>query len=372
MPLPLEVFLLFLKFGFIAFGGPLAHVAMFEEEFVRKRGWITRERFLERMSLMQLIPGPNSTELTMQIGYARAGWPGFFLAGLGFLLPAVIMVAALGEIYLRFGGFASVGRWVWGTMPVVAALIVVMLYHSLRTTLKPSWRLLPIALGFALYCYGFAALTALCATAALWNAFRRDPVPAAAFLVGAALPFLPVSLGPAVSTVPTVPALFAQMFYLGSIVIGSGYVLFSYFSSQLVAALHWVNPEVVALAIAAGQLTPGPLFSSATFFGQVLHGWAGASACALGIFAPAFLFSGISIPLSARLEKSPWWKESLQVMASVSVLMLARETFRLAPTFLDGPLAYAFFAVAFVAHLRFRVNTAVLVLLGALAGAFLR
>jgi chromate transporter len=369
-----EVLLAFLRFGFTGFGGPIAHVAMFEEEFVRKRGWLTRERFLERMSLSKLIPGPNSTQLAMQLGFERAGWPGFFLAGFGFAAPAVLMVAALAELYRTAGGFSEVERWVWGTKPVVAALIVTALWRLCRETLRPSGELVAIATGFGLYCATNNAILALTAASGAWRLRHLDGKRGAAFLSVAALSFLVSALAPhlAGGTAPSVPALFGVMFYLGSIVVGSGYVLFSYFSSELSHVLGWADAHTVSLAIAAGQLTPGPLFASAVFFGQLLRGGAGGAACAAGIFVPAFLICGLSIPVAARLENSPWWKECLRVMAGVSVLILARETVRLAPELVDGWLAGAFFAVAAAALLRFRVNSSLLVVLGGLAGAFLR
>ena len=370
----LETFLIFLRLGFTAFGGPLAHTAMFEDEFVKKRRWLSRDSFLHHVAVTQMIPGPNSTELAMQLGYARAGWPGFFLAGLAFLAPAVVMVAALGDLYVRGGGYGPIERWVWGTKPVVAAIIVLMIVRTAGTAFRPWRPMVPALFGFALYLLDAPMWTALMASAGMWLLFfARLPVHAlCAFLLS--LPALfPISFAYThESGIPTVPSLFTQFLYLGSIVLGSGYVLFSAYHAHLVERLRWFDPVGLAMAIAAGQLTPGPLFASAAFFGQVLQGWRGTLACTAGIFLPAFVFSGLSIPLMRKMEKSPWWSDTMKVLGAACVLMLCREAVRLFPVLVDHTWGWALFAAGLLAYGRFRVNTAALVVLGGLAGAFLR
>lgn len=374
MPRALEVFLVFLRLGFTAFGGPLAHTAMFEDEFVKKRGWLTRESFLHHLAVTQMIPGPNSSELSMHLGYARAGWPGFFLGGLAFITPAVVMVAALGQLYVQGGGFNGIERWVWGTKPVVAALIAVMIFRTGKTALRPFRPMVPALFGFGLYLLDAPMWTALMAAAGMWLLFfRRLPVHAVCAFLLAIPPFFPIELAKTLpSGLPTVPSLFAQFLYLGSMVLGSGYVLFSLFSAHIVDRLHWFDANGLAMAIAAGQLTPGPLFASAVFFGQVLQGVPGTIACAVGIFLPAFVFSALAIPFMRKMEKNEWWGGTIKVLGACCVLILCKEAIRLFPLFVDRTWAWAIFAAALLAYARFRVNTAWLVGAGALIGAFLR
>jgi chromate transporter len=370
----LETFLIFLRLGFTAFGGPLAHTAMFEDEFVKKRKWLTREEFLHHLAVTQMIPGPNSTELSMHLGHARAGWPGFFLAGFAFITPAVVMVILLGMLYVQGGGFQGIGRWVWGTKPVVAALIAVMIVRTGSTAFRPFRHMVPALFGFALYLMQAPMWTSLMAAAGMWLLFfRRLPVHALVAFLLAIPPFFPFDFAQTLpSGLPSVPSLFAQFLYLGSMVLGSGYVLFSLFSSHIVDRLHWFDANGLAMAIAAGQLTPGPLFASAAFFGQVLQGIPGAIACTVGIFLPAFVFGGLSIPLMKKMEKSEWWKDTMKVLGALCVLILSREAIRMFPLFVDHSYAYAIFFATLVAYGRFRVNTALLVGIGALVGAFVR
>jgi len=370
---PLEVFLLFLRFGFTSFGGPLAHVALFEEEFVKKRSWLSRDSFLHHLAITQMIPGPNSTELSMQIGYARAGWVGFFLAGIAFILPAAVMVSILGWLYVQGGGFLGVAQWVWGATPVVTAVIVAMLFRTARTAFSPGKIMVPACFGFALYLMSAPMWTALMAAAGMWLLFfRRLPIHSSIAFLLAVPAFFPFDFAHTLpSGLPTVPSLFAQMLYLGSIVLGSGYVLFSYYSAHIVDRLHWFDPNGLAMAIAAGQLTPGPLFASAAFFGQVLQGVPGAIACTVGIFLPSFLFSALSIFFTRKMEKSLWWASTLQVLGALCILIMGREVIRFLPLYINGIPAFCLFAAALVAHLRFRVNTTALILLGAAAGAIL-
>jgi chromate transporter len=365
----LEVFSLFLRLGFTSFGGPLAHVAMFEEEFVKKRGWLSRERFLHHLALTQMIPGPNSTELSMQIGYARAGWPGFLLAGLAFLAPAAMMVAALAWLFERGGGFAGLSRWIWGTMPVVSAIILAMLARTARVAFRPWSTLLPAAIGFLLHLAGAPMWAALMASAGLWLLFFRRLPWHALFAWLLALPALfPFDIAAIPGGSPTLGTLFTQMLYLGSIVLGSGYVLFSYYSAHLEHRLGWFDSHTVGMAITAGQITPGPLFASAAFFGQLLHGSPGALVATLGIFLPAFCFSALSILFTKRMENSDWWAGALKVLGTLCLLVMGRELLRLLPIYLNGAGAYAIFALALLAQWRFRVSSPLLILSGAALG----
>jgi len=366
-----EVFLLFLRLGCTSFGGPLAHTALFEEEFVKKRGWLSSESFLRHLAITQMIPGPNSTELAMHIGHARAGWPGFFLAGIAFIMPAASMVALLAWLYVQGGGFEKLSIWVWGAMPVVAAIILVMIVRAARKSFR-SWSITaPVSFGFLVFLLNWPLWSCLMVAAGSWLLFFcRQSIRGLLAFVLATLPFFAPQL-PRIfpNDSLSLGSLFTQMFYLGSIVLGSGYVLFSYYSSHFVEGLRWIDAQELGIAIAAAQLTPGPLFASAAFIGMLIKGFPGAAVCVIGIFLPAFIFSAISVACTKWMENSSWWESTLRVLGALSILIMGREALRLIPLYVNSPLAMGIFGCALVAHLRFRVSSTILILSGAVAGA---
>ena len=363
----LQVFFSFLRLGCVAFGGPTAHTALFEEEFVKRRSWVSRDRFYESISLTQLIPGPNSTELAMHIGFARAGWLGFFLAGFGFLLPAVFLVAALAEAYAIGGGYGAWSRWIWGAKAVVAALVVVFLVRALPrafTNRKVVW---PALLGIGLLAAGASIWTAFLTATGLWLLFSF-PWVGSLCLALAVLPFLPFSLPFSGPRDITLLSLFTEFFSIGSVILGSGYVLYAYLERHVVARLGWVSSAEMASAVVLGQITPGPLFATAAFFGQVTLGPWGALASAAGIFAPAFLFSALSVLLAERLRGSEVWKKALEPLVALSLALLAWEGFQLRSLFVPTWPAFLVFAAALAAHLGARIHPTLLLLAGAIAG----
>lgn len=361
----IEVFFLFLRMGCIAFGGPLAHTALFEEEFVRKRNWLNHEHFLEAMSLTQLIPGPNSTELAMQIGYYRAGWLGYFLAGLGFILPAALMVFVIAALYSN-GEFTELFARLWGLKPVVAAIIVTALYRLGKKSFPSKKGVFCALVGFSLSFFGAQDFTALCFTAGLIFLTGRKFLFALPAFFLACTPWLPIF--PSIESI-SIFSLFKQMLLLGSMVFGSGFVLFSFFQQRFVEQLHWLNSETVAMAITAGQLTPGPLFTSATFIGQVLGGPAGALAATIGIFSPAFLFGALSVVLVKKIRHSVLWKDTLAALIPLCFFFLFRETWRLFPTLVPGTMGWIIFGFALLLTWR-RVSSPWILILGGCTGAF--
>lgn len=368
MPRALEVFLAFLRLGCVAFGGPTAHTAIFEAEFVKRRSWIARDRLYESISLTQLIPGPNSTELAMHIGYARAGWPGFFLAGLGFLLPAVLLVAGLAEAYAAGGGYAAWSQWIWGAKAVVAALVLIFLVRALPRAFENRRVIWPALLGLGLLIAGASVWTAFLTATGAWL-LASFPGLGVSFLVLGLLPFLPVALpltnGPqAVS----LTSLFTQFFTIGSVILGSGYVLYAYLERHVVERLGWVTSAEMASAVVLGQVTPGPLFATAAFFGQVTLGPWGALASAAGIFAPAFLFSALSVVLAERLRESLRWKKTMEPLVALSLTLLLWESFQMRQVFVPSLPALALLLAALAAHLWGRVPPTLLLLAGSLAG----
>jgi chromate transporter len=346
---------LYLKLGTIAFGGPAAHIAMMEDEVVRRRGWLSREQFLDLVGVSSLIPGPSSTETAIYVGYARGGLPGLLIAGSCFILPAMLMAAALAWAYLRFGTLPAARGLLYGVKPVVIAIVLQALWRLGKTAIKNP---LLAALGLAALAAAAAgaemllvlAGTALVAGAAGWMAERGSPPP----IVVAA----PIGLG----------SIFALFLKLGAVVFGSGYVLLAFLRADLVVARHWLSEPQLLDAVVVGQVTPGPVFTTATFIGYLLAGPAGALAATLGIFLPAFALVAATGPLVRRLRQSRLAGALLDGLNAASLALMAVVTWQLGKAALVD-LPTRLIAAAAATLLLWRdVNSAWLVLAGALVG----
>ena len=367
----LELAVFFLRLGTTAFGGPAAHVAMMEDEVVRRRGWLTREEFLDRLSAANLIPGPSSTELAIHVGLKRAGWPGLVVAGACFILPAALIVGALAWAYVRFGSLPMLSGVLRGVKPVVVAVVLQALIGFGRTAFK-GWPSVALALAAAgAVALGADALAVLVATglAALALRAARRPPPLAA---GLALPGL-WALAPAVAS----PApfgllrLFLAFLKIGAVLFGSGYVLLAFLRADLVDHLGWLTQAQLLDAVAVGQVTPGPVFTTATFIGYLLGGAAGAAVATVAIFLPAFALVAASGPLVPRLRRSPLAGAFLDGVNFASLALMAVVTARFGAEVLRDLPGVALFGGSAVLLLRYRVNSSWLVLGGALAGAAL-
>jgi chromate transporter len=357
----------FLKLGTTAFGGPAAHNAMMDNEVVRRRQWLTREQFLDYLGATNLIPGPNSTELAIHIGHARAGWRGLLVAGLCFIMPAVLIVTAIAAAYVRYGSLPRAEAVLYGVKPVVIAVVVQALWALGRTALKR--RTLWLVGGGALLvaALGVNELLVLLAAAvimALAHIIRRD---------ANALVFLPLSgIAWSATQSAVLPVnlwtMFGVFLKVGSVLFGSGYVLLAFLRADLVERLHWLTPQQLIDAVAVGQITPGPVFTTATFIGYILAGPAGAATATFGIFLPAFVFVALSGPLVPRLRKSPAAGAVLDGVNVASLALMALVTLQLGRSALIDPVTVALFFVSAFLLLRFRVNSAWLVLGGAAIG----
>ena len=374
-----ELAWLFLKLGTTAFGGPAAHVAMMEDEVVRRRGWLTREQFLDLLGATNLIPGPNSTELAIHIGHARAGWPGLLVAGACFIVPATVIVTACAWAYLHYGRLPETAGILYGVKPVVIAVVLQALWGLGRTAIRgPGVALLALAAAGAsalgadeLAILAGAALAAGTAHAAR-SFSRRAPPPAAGAgaLLLATLVAKPVlaAVGVGAATAVSLLALFAFFAKVGSVLFGSGYVLLAFLRGGLVDDRGWLTEAQLLDAVAIGQVTPGPVFTTATFIGYVLAGGPGALAATVGIFLPAFVFVALSAPLVPRIRRSPLAGAVLDGVNAASLALMAVVTVRLATSALVDGLTVALAAASAVCLLGFRINSSWLVLAGALVG----
>jgi chromate transporter len=368
-----ELARVFLKLGTVAFGGPAAHVGLMRDEVVRRRGWMTDAAFLDYLGATNLIPGPNSTELAIHVGRDQAGWRGLLVAGTCFILPAALIVTAAAWAYVRFGALPQAAGILYGVKPVVIAVVLQALFGLARTALRTRWLM---AVGLA--CVLAAALGAdellVLALAAVACAYRYaltsgDSKQAGSSRLGALL--LPLA-GPtaAGAAAPAVGlwALFGVFVKVGAVLFGSGYVLLAFLRADLVQRLHWITERQLLDAVAVGQVTPGPVFTTATFVGYVVAGGRGAAVATVGIFLPAFVFVAASGWLLPRLRRSPAAGAALDGVNVASLALMAVVTAELGRAALVDVPTVALALASAALLLRFRINSAWLTLGGAVVG----
>jgi chromate transporter len=363
-----ELARVFLRLGAVSFGGPAAHVALMEEEIVRRRRWLTHDAFLDLLGAANLIPGPNSTELAIHVGYARAGWRGLLVAGACFIVPAALIVGALAWGYVRFGSLPAIGGILAGVKPVVIAVVVQAIWNLGRGVLSSRAAIvlgIACVIAVALGVHELAVLAA--AGVAMWMivAWRRPSVGTRALGV-AALPAF--SAAGAASAAFSLGGLFLVFVKIGSVLFGSGYVLLAFLRADLVVRLGWLTERQLLDAVAVGQVTPGPVFTTATFVGYLLGGAPGAVVATIGIFLPAFVFVAASGPLLPVVRRSRGARAVLDGVNVASLALMAVVTLQLARSALVGPVGITLAVASAVALIWFRVSAAWLVMVGALAG----
>ncbi len=368
-----EVARLFLRLGLTAFGGPAAHIAMFRDEVVTRRNWVTDEEFLDLMAATNLIPGPNSTEMTMHLGYIRAGRWGLVAAGTVFILPAFLVVLAIAALYVRYETMPAAQWLLYGIQPVVIAIILQAVWGLTRTAVR-SWLPGIVAVAvFGLYFLNINELVLLFGgglLVMLWRNGRRFVESSRSEMgLWAILPggialrhFIqeptPVSLS----------TLFLTFLKIGSVLYGSGYVLVAFLQTEFVERLGWISSRQLLDAVAIGQFTPGPVFTTATFIGYLVAGVPGAIVATVGIFLPGFVFVAVTNPFIPRLRQSPWLAALLDGVVASSLGLMAAVTVDLArQAIVDLPTALLA-VLAAVLLIRFKVNTTWLIIGGAVAG----
>ena len=380
-----EIFLVFLKLGFTAFGGPAAHIGLFRQEVVQRRKWITDEQFLDLLGATNLIPGPNSTEMAIHVGFVRAGWLGLIAGGLAFTLPAMLMVLVLARLYVAYGATPQAGALLYAIKPVMIAVIVQALWMLGRKAIVekprlPGWLAGGICLGaIGLYFAGMNELLLLLLGGLLMTIMLNRGRLTRHTLLSLA-PVFPLrlamtagmaagALGLAATAAPhSLTVLFLTFLKIGSILYGSGYVLVAFLRADFVAHLGWLSEKQLIDAIAVGQVTPGPLFTSATFIGYLLGGLRGALLATLGIFLPSYIFVAISNPLIPRLRASPWTGGLLDGVIAASLGLMAAVSLQLARASLVDPLTLIVFGASLFLLLRFRTNATWLIAAAALIG----
>jgi chromate transporter len=381
-----QIAMVFLKLGTIAFGGPAAHLAMMEEEFVRRK-WITQAEFLDRLATANLIPGPSSTEVAIFVGQLKRGWRGLIVAGCCFIIPAAAIVSVIAWAYVRFGSLPKAEGVLYAIKPAVVAIVIQALGKLARTGVRTPRLALIALLGAGLSLMGVSPILVLLSAGLVSAAalamkdrlvgagifgsleaigFQRivgfPKIMAGAMAVTAVGAVFPVGLG----------RLFLSFLKIGSVIFGSGYVLLAFLQTEFVERLHWLTERQLIDAVAVGQFTPGPLFTTATFIGYVVAGWMGAVVATVGIFLPGFVLVAVSGPLIPRLRRSVVAAAVLDGVFAGSLALMAVVTWQLGKASIVDRTTLAVFGVGLIAVLRFRVNSAWLIVVAAVVGLVMR
>jgi len=370
-----EVARAFLKLGTVAFGGPATHIAMMNEEFVHRRSWLSQQEFLDYLSATNFIPGPNSTEMAIHIGHRRAGWQGLIVAGSCFILPAAIIVTVIAWAYVRFGKLPQAQGLLYGMKPVVIAVIVHALWTLGRSAVKTVALAAVALLAVVLTALGMNELLVLVIGGLFALLVSRGNVTDGRRQKACGAPLLTLSSPAAGAALASTGAsaglwpIFLIFAKIGSVLFGSGYVLLAFLRADLVERHHWLSQRQLLDAVAVGQVTPGPVFTTATFIGYLLHGAAGGLVATLGIFMPAFFFVAVSAPLVPRLRASTTTRHFLDGINVASLALMAVVTWQLSRSALvDWPTSALAAANLFMVFRLKKLNSAWLVLAGGMFG----
>lgn len=369
----------FLKLGTTAFGGPAAHIAMMEDEVVRRRGWLTREQFLDYVGATNLIPGPNSTELAIHIGRSRAGTAGLLVAGACFILPATLIVGAAAWAYVRFGTLPEIAGFLYGVKPVAIAIVMHALWRLGRTAVRTMVLGLLAVGAITALAFRTHELVVLAGAGVLMGAARLSRSHARRVAPSLLVGIVGLSAGGAAAATAAATAvpvgllpLFLVFAKAGAVLFGSGYVLLAFLRADLVERLGWLTEPQLLDAIAIGQVTPGPVFTTATFIGYVLGGPAGAVVATIGIFLPAFVFVALSGPLVPYLRRSPVAGGFLDGVNVASLALMSVVSWHLGRAVLVDPLTICLCVGSLFALTRFRINSVWLMALGGGVGYLAR
>ena len=371
---PGEILGLFLKLGLIGFGGPAAHIALMEKEAIERRHWLSREQFLDLVGGCNLLPGPSSTQVAMALGFTRRGWLGLFIAGVCFIVPAFLATLALAWAYVRYGHFPQAQGLLYGAKPVMVAIIAQAVWRLGRMALH-GWAL--VLLGAACFVAAFfgvppvAILLAsggLLLAIALTRSRSANRIPSAQAMAWLSFGAAGASgLGGAAS----LGSIALTFLKLGVVVFGSGYVLLAFLRTDLVDRLHWITEQQLLDAITAGQVTPGPVFATATFLGYLLRGWSGAVVATVAIFVPSFFLAAAVGALASRIRRSKLAASFIDGVNVAAVALMAEVGMMLGKATLIDGWTCAIAAVSAVLLLRFQVNATWLILSGAALGILL-
>ncbi|MDR3627674.1 MAG: chromate efflux transporter [Ignavibacteriaceae bacterium] len=370
-----EIAALFLKLGFTAFGGPAAHIAMMEDEVVKKRKWITHDHFLDLLGATNLIPGPNSTEMAIHIGYVKAGWKGLITAGVCFIMPASIITLILAYLYKAYGTMASPEAFISGMHPAIIAVIFAAMYRLSRPKMKNYFMLTVMALVAVLNLAGIDEVFLLICSGVLgiiWE-LREKIITSFSMLFSVNIPAVITGLFftnniLSISAGATPAGIFLFFLKIGMVLYGSGYVLIAYLQGGLVESRHWLTHKQLLDAIAIGQFTPGPVLSTATFIGYQLTGITGAVSATAAIFLPSFLLILLIGPFIPKIRKYKAASGFLNGVNAASLGLMLSVTLLLAKTALTNLSSVIIFLLAVILLVIKNVNAVWIILGSAAAG----
>jgi chromate transporter len=366
---PLRVLaLVFLKLGTIAFGGPAAHIAMMEDEFVRKRQWLSAEEFADRLAAANLIPGPSSTELAIFIGYSKRGWLGLLLAGSCFIIPSAVLVSLIAAAYVRYGSLPQVEGIFYTVKPVVIAIVAQALLKLTRTAVKNKLLGLLAVACVILSAVHVDPLIVLACAGAISGSFMVIRQRHSQSLLLPPISTISFGIGTATGASVTTAGLFLSFLKIGAVVFGSGYVLLAFLRAEFITRLHWLTEKQLIDAVAVGQFTPGPVFTTATFIGYILAGIPGATVATVAIFLPGFIVVALSGPLVPRIRRSPFAGAVLDGVVVGSVSLMAVVGWQLAQAAIVDWLTLALAGASLWLLIRFRLSSVWLIFGAALAG----
>ena len=353
-----EVVSVFLRLGVVAFGGPAAHIAMMREELVRRRRWVSDAQFIDLLGITNLIPGPNSTEMAIHLGYLRAGLWGLVLGGICFIVPAMLIVMALAWAYVRWGGLPVATGVLYGVKPVIIAIVLQAMWGLARTAVRGPLLAGAFVVAAALALAGVHELLVLFGAGgvAALVAPRRRAVAGAVAALAWATPAR-VMAAAAVAGGVTLGTMTLVFLKIGAVLYGSGYVLLAFLRADFVERLGWLTDRQLLDAVAVGQVTPGPVFTTATFIGFLLAGWTGAVLATVAIFLPSFVFVAASRPLLPRLRGSRRAAAFLDGVNVAALGLMAAVTWQLGRAAVVDPLTAALALAAAVLLVRTRVNS---------------
>jgi chromate transporter len=335
-----------------------------EEEFVRRRGWLSREDFVDRVGAVNLLPGPSSTEMAIYLGQLRGGLPGLLIAGAAFILPSALLMYGLAWAYVRYGALPQIAGVLWGVKPVVVVLIAQAVWSLGKTVLKSRELMVIAAIVLGLAAAKVSTLPLLIGTGVAWIAANRFAAQVRGVAAGAST----VAGGAATFVAATTTGVFLYFLKIGALLFGSGYVLLAVLREDLVTKLHWLSETQLLDGVAVSQATPGPFFTVATFLGYVLARWRGAGLATLGMFVPAFTYVALTASVLPRLRKSGTASLFLDGVNAAAVALMAFVGIQFARAAVMTPLAGAIAVVSAALAFRFKVNSAWLVLGGAVVG----
>lgn len=350
-----EISKVFLKLGTLAFGGPAAHIAMMDEEIIKKRKWTTRDKFMDFIGATNLIPGPNSTELAIYLGFIRGGTLGLLIGGVSFIIPAMVITLFFAFIYVKFGDVPQVDSILYGMKPVIVVIIIQALYRLGRSVIKNKLYFIIGIFTVGIYILGVGEIPLLVLTGLIMMTIKNKEKIQKKFFSLSPLPLITI---------------FLIFLKIGSFLYGSGYVLLAFLETEFVSKLDILTNKQLIDSIAIGQFTPGPVFTTVTFIGYLLRGFPGAIVATIGVFIPSFLLVWILSPIMPKLRESTWMSGALDGVNIGALSLMMVISFKLGLSSIIDPLTVIIFLISLLMLIKLKINSPWVIIMGGMIGFF--